>query len=64
MDAFFLCVIIAFNGCPYEVDKVWDITWPNTERNLTDTQLCPGGHEALGKLDWLHAYKPPSLMCM
>ena len=38
----------AFNGCPFEVDDVWGITWPNTERNSSNTQLCPGGYDALG----------------
>ena len=37
-----------FNGCPFEIDSVWGITWPNTERNSTNVQLCPGGHDALG----------------
>lgn len=37
-----------FNGCPFETDSVWGITWPNTERNSSNVQLCPGGHDALG----------------
>lgn len=39
---------VAFNGCPFEIDSVWGITWPNTERNSSNVQLCPGGHDALG----------------
>ena len=43
-------IVSAFNGCPFEIDDVWDITWPNTERNNNSTQLCPGGHDATGML--------------
>ena len=56
-------ITIAFNGCPYEVDNVWDITWPNTERNSANTQLCPGGHDALGTLDWPHINTRHLLSC-
>ena len=43
-----VCSVSVFDGCPFEVDGVWGITWPNTERNSSNTQLCPGGHDALG----------------
>ncbi len=39
---------VVFNGCPFEIDSVWGITWPNTERNSSNIQLCPVGHDALG----------------
>ncbi len=33
---------IEFDGCPFGFDSVWNIEWPNTIRNSTSTQQCPG----------------------
>ena len=30
-----------FNGCLYEVDDTWNITWPNTLLNHISIQPCP-----------------------
>jgi len=37
-----------FTGCLFEVDKVWNITWPPTEVGKVATQKCPGGSEVIG----------------
>ena len=31
-----LCSVLAFNGCPFEIDSVWDIIWP--KNNLCSQQ--------------------------
>ena len=33
---------LVFEGCRSGSDPRWNITWANTARNKTDTQLCPG----------------------
>lgn len=35
--------LVGFDGCAYEVDNVWGISWPNTLKGSTTTQVCPGG---------------------
>ena len=37
-----------FEGCQSEVDNVWYIEWPNTERGVISIQGCPGGEAAVG----------------
>ena len=46
----FWCISADFIGCPYEIDNVWGITWPNTVPSSTNTQMCPGGLNAIGTL--------------
>ena len=36
------------DGCPYEIDDIWGIVWPNTPRGSSSEQRCPGGIEVLG----------------
>ena len=36
------------DGCPSEVDDIWKIEWPSTQRGATSTQLCPGGQDSIG----------------
>lgn len=42
---------IALDGCPYERDFQWNITWANTARNAIDIQHCPGGINIRGDLN-------------
>ena len=47
----FLDIVLSgfgFTGCLFEVDKVWNITWPPTEIGEVTTQKCPGGSEVIG----------------
>ena len=39
---------VDFDGCSSEVDNVWYIHWPNTQRGTTSIELCPGGQAVLG----------------
>ena len=39
-----MCYLLAgFDGCPFEIDDVWRISWPNTPQSSSSTQICPGG---------------------
>ena len=39
---------VAFHGCSSEIDDIWNIEWPNTPRDTTAIQLCPGGQASIG----------------
>ena len=39
---------VDFDGCPYEIDNTWGIVWPNTQRDSSNEQRCPGGADVLG----------------
>jgi len=42
---------VGFDGCQFEQDPTWNITWPATEVDREATQKCPGGSEAKGKMN-------------
>ena len=43
-----LSPFVVDDGCPYEVDDIWKIEWPSTQRGVTNIQLCPGGQDSTG----------------
>lgn len=45
---FFLLNFVAFDGCTSEIDNIWSIQWPNTQRGTTIAESCPGGETVLG----------------
>ena len=38
-----------FAGCPYGLDLLWNIMWPNTAVGSNTTQPCPGGVDSVGQ---------------
>ena len=46
-----LSLYIEFTGCPFGPDLVWNIEWPNTERDTINTQRCPGELDAVSGKD-------------
>lgn len=40
--------IIVFEGCPSEIDDIWYIEWPNTQRDMISVQSCPGDQATVG----------------